>query len=695
MDLHITVKSALPIGDPQGEFPVLASENMTMGMLLRTVCKDNGIRMKSSYTMKNSSQQELRWSSTLRENMVMSGAILYLHDNEDGVEVRSLQCNVWWYLGFISMIIGAVGLITICVLHYKDGLPYYSTKRDNSKIFSDLFQYGIVMDAGSSHTKMFIYKWDGDKYQNTALAHQVHLCSVKGAGISSYELDPSQLAPPLRVCLEEAKTVIPTDKHKDTPIFLGATAGMRLISEVNSSSSEAILAVVRNTIAECKFNFSVPDRQARIISGAEEGLFSWITSNYISGQFGVKVPNEMKSSNKWLLGATGEGTVGAMDLGGASTQLTYFAGEGVQMPSDYSSSAVLYGSNYSVYTHSYLCYGINEITRKFKALLVKNQNYSTVINNPCSPSGVNTTETYQEVFEAPCTKDSHGGSAVDKVALLGDRNIVCHVGTAWNVGPRCARRSVPIPWNGAFHYQKQPEQPDRFCKWNAPQLTLLYSRNRPISSFTQNTTYIFEGSSNYTECSDTVSQLFNFSAPCPYGDHCSFNGTYQPPVMGNFYAFSNYFYEASFLNLTTNKSYTTLKEYETAISTLCRKPWSEVKTMKADPEFLPWYCFRGSYILILLRDAYKFTDDTFQNINFINTLNGTEIGWSLGFMIASSSYSAPDIKDLFFSTASFVLLVILFVVFIIIAVGFGIFARRYHVMKKKGMYNKLPGYGAI
>ena len=34
------------------------------------------------------------------------------------------------------------------------------------------FQYGIVFDAGSSHTSMFIYRWEGTKINLTAVATQ-------------------------------------------------------------------------------------------------------------------------------------------------------------------------------------------------------------------------------------------------------------------------------------------------------------------------------------------------------------------------------------------------------------------------------------------------------------------------------------------------------------------------------------------
>ena len=72
-----------------------------------------------------------------------------------------------------------------------------------------------------------------------------------------------------------------------------------------------------------------------------------------------------------MLQGSEDDTVGALDLGGASTQMTFYPGSGVSIPLDYSKDVVLYGMNYTVYTYSYLCYGINEIERKYKALLVK------------------------------------------------------------------------------------------------------------------------------------------------------------------------------------------------------------------------------------------------------------------------------------------------------------------------------------
>lgn len=41
-------------------------------------------------------------------------------------------------------------------------------------------QYGIVLDAGSSHTAMFIYKWPANKQNGTGIVSQHRECHVKG-----------------------------------------------------------------------------------------------------------------------------------------------------------------------------------------------------------------------------------------------------------------------------------------------------------------------------------------------------------------------------------------------------------------------------------------------------------------------------------------------------------------------------------
>ena len=43
-----------------------------------------------------------------------------------------------------------------------------------------LLQYGIVMDAGSSHTSLFIYRWDSERVGHTGLVEEMSECEAPG-----------------------------------------------------------------------------------------------------------------------------------------------------------------------------------------------------------------------------------------------------------------------------------------------------------------------------------------------------------------------------------------------------------------------------------------------------------------------------------------------------------------------------------
>lgn len=74
-------------------------------------------------------------------------------------------------------------------------------------------------------------------------------------------------------------------------------------------------------------------------------------------------------SGQWILPEDGT-LVGALDLGGASTQIS-FVPQGPILDQSTQVTFRLYGANYSVYTHSYLCFGRDQILRRLLAELVQ------------------------------------------------------------------------------------------------------------------------------------------------------------------------------------------------------------------------------------------------------------------------------------------------------------------------------------
>ncbi|XP_010350401.1 ectonucleoside triphosphate diphosphohydrolase 8 isoform X6 [Saimiri boliviensis] len=221
-------------------------------------------------------------------------------------------------------------------------------------------KFGIVFDAGSSHTSLFLYQWPADKENGTGVVSQALACQVEGPGISSYASDPAQAGESLQGCLEEALVLIPEAQRRKTPTFLGATAGMRLLRQKNSSQARDIFAAVTQALGRSPVDFW----GAELLAGQDEGAFGWITVNY-----GLGTLVKYSFTGEWIRPPE-EMLVGALDLGGASTQITFVPG-GPILDKSTQADFRLYGSDYSVYTHSYLCFGRDQMLSRLLTGLVQ------------------------------------------------------------------------------------------------------------------------------------------------------------------------------------------------------------------------------------------------------------------------------------------------------------------------------------
>ncbi|XP_070780607.1 ectonucleoside triphosphate diphosphohydrolase 2 isoform X2 [Enoplosus armatus] len=267
------------------------------------------------------------------------------------------------------------------------------------------FMYGIVLDAGSSHTALYIYKWPADKQNGTGVVTQHSECHAKGGGISSYAGQQGAAGQSLEACLEQAVKDIPKERHQLTPVYLGATAGMRLLQLSSPEQAVQILQEVGHKIQSYPFSY----QGAAILSGQEEGAYGWVTVNYLLENF-IKYG----FVGRWL--SSGRPTVGALDFGGASTQITFATQEEVEDQHDMI-KLHLYGHEYSLYTHSFLCYGRDQALKRLLAHLVKSQGYSESVTHPCYPAGHSRTLKLNSIFNSPCT-EKYKPSSYDSEASL-------------------------------------------------------------------------------------------------------------------------------------------------------------------------------------------------------------------------------------------------------------------------------------
>ncbi|KAF7665822.1 hypothetical protein LDENG_00130560 [Lucifuga dentata] len=199
--------------------------------------------------------------------------------------------------------------------------------------------HGIMFDAGSTGTRIHIYKFiQKDPVELPVLDNEMYH-AVK-PGLSAYKDNPDEGGNTIRQLLKIAKKTVPEEEWKRTPVVLKATAGLRLLPE---DKAKALLKEVQEVFDESPF--FVPDKSVTIMNGTNEGILAWVTVNFLTGH--------LYSNTKK--------TVGILDLGGGSTQITFLPKSKKTVfsaPPSYIAKFNLFNHTYQVYTHSYLGNGL-------------------------------------------------------------------------------------------------------------------------------------------------------------------------------------------------------------------------------------------------------------------------------------------------------------------------------------------------
>lgn len=302
-----------------------------------------------------------------------------MEDIKDSKVKRFCSKNILIILGF-SSVLAVIALIAV-------GLTQNKPLPENVK-------YGIVLDAGSSHTNLYIYKWPAEKENDTGVVQQLEECQVKGPGISKYAQKTDEIAAYLAECMKMSTEWIPASKHHQTPVYLGATAGMRLLRMESEQSADEVLDAVSRSLKSYPFDF----QGAKIITGQEEGAYGWITINYLLGRF-----TQEQSWLNFISDSQKQATFGALDLGGASTQITFVPLNSTLEAPETSLQFRLYGTDYTVYTHSFLCYGKDQALWQKLAQDIQVSS-GGILKDPCFYPGYKKVVNVSELYGTPCTK---------------------------------------------------------------------------------------------------------------------------------------------------------------------------------------------------------------------------------------------------------------------------------------------------
>ncbi|KAG0309639.1 Golgi apyrase [Dissophora globulifera] len=515
-------------------------------------------------------------------------------------------------------------------------------------------QFGIVIDAGSSGSRIHIYSWiNREHLQQTSPAREIigvlptiepgvesdsphagEWTAKTEPGIADFKDRPEDVGEHLEPLLDHALAVIPESEIHRTPIYLLATAGLRLVQD---DIREQILANSCRYIKE-NYAFEIGECNTHIknITGEEEGIYGWVAINYLMGGFdngGVKmikpsVPGSEQHGSEDTesvplidshnpddgldLAGPDSGTsewdstnnrpfphrhtLGFLDMGGASTQIAFEPSPAASEEHFNDLTTVdlktLDGQTmeYHVFVTTFLGYGSNQARRRYvKDYLLSNNKDLIETQDPED----------QIAIEDPC---------LPRRLQLSETHTMPH---------------VPLMGTGSF-----------------------------------------------SECLKRVEVLLNKDKECS-DVPCLFNGVHTPPIdfnINTFIGVSEYWYSShDILGLGGAYDYA---EFEQKSAEFCNSEWEDII---ARPEFqdqpherLEMQCFKSAWLSNVLHGGFGLprfgekgavgseeqsnevlekADESITNKNWkspfqsINAIKDIQVTWTLGAMLLISSGS--------------------------------------------------------
>ena len=212
-----------------------------------------------------------------------------------------------------------------------------------------------------------------------AISDLIALAGISTFGEKAAQVGPDHLAPLLAHAIKH----IPSDEIENTPIFLLATAGMRLLPDWQQ---RAVLQSIC-TYTRATTNFILPDcdLHIQVIPGETEGLYGWIAANYLLGGFDQP---DLHNHGK------GHHTYGFLDMGGASAQIAFAPNqtETEKHAEDlkFLRMRTVNGatSEYKVFTTTWLGFGANQARQRYVVELENASPDAKELPDPCLPAGL-------------------------------------------------------------------------------------------------------------------------------------------------------------------------------------------------------------------------------------------------------------------------------------------------------------------
>jgi len=474
-----------------------------------------------------------------------------------------------------------------------------------------LVQFALMIDAGSTGSRIHVYKFNNCKKSPT---YEYEVFKMIQPGLSKFPDEPLHAARTLDPLLDEAVRVVPEALQHCTPVAVKATAGLRLLG---ADKSDVILHTIEERIRK-NYPFQLPEKDGVIImDGKDEGVYAWITANYLLGAIAPGHKKAPAGTNSDVA------TYAVLDLGGASTQIV-FEPAAVKLAEPLKDGEHKYdldfaGAKYELYQHSYLGYGLMKARSHVHRVV---DFMATIRPRPDDASR------YHAV-------DADGDGAPDY-------SVVPNPCLA-----RGTERRVEVTYADAFFDADEDDGADGLAGPLARNVTMA---GLDVGAF--------------GACDRVVQLVLAKDALCETKP-CAFNGVYQPDLLAAFKGgkvlLLSYFYDriapllpppgttlAPAVAKLAPAPPLTVSSIATYAKTMCGGPdaWAAVPHWAADAELMeeirgrPEWCLDLTFQHGLLRWGYEFEES--RPVEFGKQIGGTELGWCLGATLAL--VGAGDVK---------------------------------------------------
>ncbi|XP_055518124.1 ectonucleoside triphosphate diphosphohydrolase 4 isoform X2 [Leucoraja erinacea] len=475
---------------------------------------------------------------------------------------------------------------------YQDNGNRYLTKlmdMEATDIKNPYLNYGVVIDCGSSGSRLFVYCWprhNGNPHDLLDIKQMRGKNSLPVVmkikpGISDLASTPEKASDYLAPLLNFAADHIPHSKHQETPLYILCTAGMRIVPE---NQQNAILEDLRTDIP-LHYDFLFADSHAEVISGKQEGVYAWIGINFVLGRFNhisagedsvvkVNVPGTETQA-----AVVRKRTTGVLDMGGVSTQIAYEVPKTVSFASSQQEEVaknLLAEFNlgcdahhtdhvYRVYVTTFLGFGGNAARKRYEEQIV----YKTTLTNRLLGQKTGTSEDIP--YLDPC---------------------------------------LPVDIKDEIHRDGQ--------------------------------TVYLRGLGDFDWCREVIFPLLNKTNETS----TSISGIYQPPLdyrNSEFYGFSEFFYCTEDV-LRMGGGYKVAK-FTKAAKDYCATKWPVLKerfdrrlySSHADLHRLKYQCFKSAWMYEVLHRGFSFPVN-YTNLKTAQLVYDKEVQWTLGAILYRTRY---------------------------------------------------------